>query len=63
MNLIENYIEPGYTIKVLKNKTVNGDTFVMFDGFVNCYGNVTHRHLTWALDEWKEIEKKGYFVG
>ena len=61
MNLVENYIEPGYTVRTVRNKA--GESFVKFDGFVNCYGNVTHQSRIWTIDQWQQIKKQGYFLG
>ena len=60
MNLVENYLEKGYTVKHI---TIDGKPFVIFDGLVNCYGNITHQHHVWPLEEWKIIKKQGYYMG
>ena len=44
MNLIENYIQPGYQLRKLSRQEVpfeyDGKGFVEFKGKVDCYGNV-----------------------
>lgn len=42
MNLIENYLEPDYNVKVLppEEAPTQNTTWVAFDGKVDCYGNV-----------------------
>lgn len=64
MNLLENYLQPGYTIKTLpKDKTPVKDVdWVIFDGKVNCYGNIKHVHRLFTYDDWQEIKKHGYFM-
>ncbi len=64
MNLLEHYLEPGYTARVLTGdeSPVKGVTYVEFDGKVNCYGTVRRTKALFELDEWQEIEKKGYYM-
>ena len=48
MNLLEQYIQPGYTTKLLKGQDspVKGVVFVQFDGKVDCYGNHAQHHVS-----------------
>lgn len=64
MNLLEQYLEPGYTITVLKGKDspIQGVTCVKYDGQVNCYGDIQQVHKIFTLEEWNKIKKQGYYM-
>lgn len=64
MNLIENYLEPDYNVKVLppEKAPTQDTTWVAFDGEVDCYGNVHQVHKLFPLDKWKKVKKQGYYL-
>ena len=66
MNLIENYIQPGYQIRKLSRQEVpfeyDGKGFVSFDGLVDCYGNIQKVHKIFAIEQWEDVKKQGYYL-
>lgn len=64
MNLLEQYLEPNYNVQRLPpEKAPTQDIeWVVFDGKVDCYGNVHHVHRLFTLKEWQKIEKQGFYL-
>ena len=66
MNLIENYIQPGFQIRKLSRQEVpfeyDGKGFVSFDGLVDCYGNIRKVHKMFSIEQWEKVKKQGYYL-
>lgn len=64
MNLLENYIQPGYKITNLHDSKspVHGVYFVKFEGNVDVYGTINHVVQYWPHKEWLKIKKQGYYM-
>ena len=64
MNLLEHYIQPGYTITDLHDSEspVPGVYFVKFEGEVDVYGTISHVVKYWPHTEWLKIKKQGYYL-
>lgn len=64
MNLLEQYLEPDYTVKILpKEKAPTRDTtWIAFDGKIDCYGNIRHVKRLFTQKEWQEAKKRGYYL-
>ena len=66
MNLIENYIQPGYQLRKLSRQEVSfeydGKGFVEFKGKVDCYGNVQQVHKIFSIEQWEKVKKQGYYL-
>ena len=62
MNLLENYIQPGYKIEPYEPSPIKGVKFVKFTGKVDCYGNTQEQTHIWEESEWQKIKKQGYFM-
>ena len=61
MNLIENYIQPGYQIRKWSRQDVPFEYdckgFVSFDGLVDCYGNIQKVHKIFSIEQWEKVKK------
>lgn len=64
MNLLEQYLEPGYKVTVLKDKDspIKGVTCVRYDGKVDCYGDIQQVQKIFTLKEWHQVKKQGYYM-
>ena len=66
MNLIENYIQPGYQIRKWSRQDVPFEYdckgFVSFDGLVDCYGNIQKVHKIFSIEQWEKVKKQGYYL-
>lgn len=69
MNLLKQYLVPGYKANVVKREKIkelglSDDTkWVYYSGRINCYGNTSYTEEYFPLDKWKTIKKQGYFWG
>ena len=67
MNLLENYILPGYQVRKISREEVpfeyDDEGFVEFKGKVDCYGNVQQVHKIFSAEEWTVVKKRGYYMG
>lgn len=68
MNLLENYIQPGWTMRSL-TKTEKEDfgnfqneDWVRVDCKVNCYGRISKGRDTWVRSNWLAAVKQGYYM-
>lgn len=69
MNLLEHYIQPGWTVTPLsdKKKQAMGKysklDWIHVNGKVDCYGSINKCQDTWIRSEWEDAVKQGYYMG
>ena len=67
MNLLENYILPGYQVRKIPREEVpfeyDGEGFIEFKGKVNCYGNIQRVRKIFSAEEWAVTKKQGHYMG
>lgn len=69
MNILEHYIQPGYHHWELSQKQKKAmklpvnERWIWFQGNVDCYGDIRCVKRPFYIDDWKEIEKQGYYLG
>lgn len=68
MNMLEQYIQPGWTMRPLTGKEKNQfGKFVKMDWVhvdckVNCYGSISKGRDTWIKEDWLASVKRGYYM-
>lgn len=67
MNLLEQYIQPGWTTKSVPDdqliKLPANIDWVLVDYRANCYGAITEYHdIPWPKAEWEQSVKRGYYM-
>lgn len=64
MNLLEHYIQPGYNVKPCPKDVcpIKDEDCVIFEGYVDCYGNIEKTKELWTVEEWQKIKKQGYYM-
>ena len=68
MNLLKCYIKEIYSEEeyhpyFLKDDKGDGIKFVLVDLEYNCCGQYTRKKQILKEEDWKEIKRKGYFLG
>lgn len=59
MNLLEHYIKEIHEEEIL---VFEGKTYVKADITVNCHGRVERKKDIFAVSEWEEAKKRGYYM-
>lgn len=68
MNLIENYIQPGWRIIELTDEekkkfgNLDDEDWVHVDCKVDCYGSIRKGRDTWVRSVWLDAVNQGYYM-